>query len=230
MPDEFDNFDELDPEPQAEPQTQTEPQYVPREDFESLRYGVAQLAHYLAAQQNQEPSEPQAVPELRLAVNPQTGAWEPVQEQAAPIDPAEAARQAAMEAIAPYQPMLAASREQAVNQQVAQAFATVKANGVEFDEQEAYEQAELLAATGQVSNFADAIKGGISRAMLRDQQRRQAWEAERSEHLDKLASGRQEPPASGSASPAGEVPTGADAYHRNQEAFFAAKGQLRSVV
>lgn len=230
MADEFDNFDELDPEPQAEP-AQAEPQFVPREQFEELRYGVAQLAHYLASQeQNQAQPEPQSVPELRLAVNPQTGAWEPVQEQPAPIDPAEAARQAAHEAVAPYQPMLNAAREQAVNQQMSSAFAAVKAQGIEFNEQEAYEQAELLAATGQVNNFADAVKGGISRAMLRDQQRRQAWEAERSEHLDKLASGRQEPSSGGSASPAGEVPTGADAYHRNQENFFQSRSQLRSVV
>jgi hypothetical protein len=218
--------DEFDEAPEQGAADAMEPGYVTRDQLDQTNYAVQQMAHWLANNWqpgDPAPSEPQQPPELRLRVNPDSGAWETVgPEPESPPDPAEVAEQLVAERMAPYEPMLNIAQNQMLDSQCSQAFQTIRSQvpDMVFDDTDARFYAEQAAQTGQARTFEDALKMGVARSAQREQQRREAYQAEQQQHLQKLAEARQEPEG-GAAAPARETPRGTNAYEEVQKQFFA---------
>ena len=233
---EQEDFEGIDPEPQGQPQGQPQPDDPYADRFHAIENGLYNLAQHVVnmGQYEEEPAEPQSFPEMTLRPTAE-GGWELVNpEQPEPEGPTP--EQLVAQALQPYAPILSAAEKAHTDAVVNNAFDTIvenaKASGQElnFDRTLARDYAEMYAQTGQASSFEDAIKSGVVKAMLIQHQLGQVSNQEREDHLKALAQHRAGPGAGGAASESPEVPTGTDAYDRNQEQFFnARRGALRPV-
>lgn len=231
-------FDNLDPEPDLG-QQQAPPQQEPQADpaaarMDALERGLYQLAHlYMQDQEGYEEPQPQEVPELRLRVNPQTGAWEPYQEQQEPQQPD--VNQLVEQALAPHMPRLEQFERAEGEHRINQAFETIAGNlaqhnngeEVKFSRATARAHAEYLASSGQAPTFEDAVKAGVAHALLERKQIEEELRGANQDHLKALAEHRPEPGAGGNASPRAETPTGQDAYDRVKDQFFSERRGMR---